>query len=289
MRNFDEMKELVLTLRSNASFKLPEDLDMDSFIADIMHYIGSTDSELREGIYSTICNLVYGDFLSNEQLKHITFSSLDDKHLFLGIGETDTDTVFTRAFSSLALCSCLWKYDHSRDNPFLTVAEIDAISHKIMQYVDQERDYRGYVNEKGWAHSIAHIADTLKCLAFCVDRDVTIQILGAIGKLVSNKSVVYFASEDERLADAAICTLYASCYRGDYFSVKEMCKWLKDTFVMIERKDMPEDNNVNVNRMAFIKSLYAKVMTDSDLREDEELYKAFHDCLFGIVTGLYAS
>jgi hypothetical protein len=95
MRNFDEMKALVLEL-GDGDFEAPKNVDMDCFIADMLRFMGDTDSELREGIYSVICELVYGDFLSIEQLHHITFSCLDDAHMFLGIGESDTDTVFTR-------------------------------------------------------------------------------------------------------------------------------------------------------------------------------------------------
>jgi len=287
MRNFDEMKALVLEL-ADGDFKAPKNIDMGNLIADMLRFMGDTDSELREGIYSVICELVYGDFLSMEQLRYITFSCLDDEHMFLGIGEADTDTVFSRSFSSLALCHCIDKCERSKDNNPLTKREIIEISRKIMQYIEQERDYRGYVKEKGWAHSVAHIADVLKELVFCTDHYGVTQILIAIGQLVSNNSLVYEGLEDERLADAVICTLYASCYKGCYFTVKELCDWLKDTFVMVERKVMPDDYFVNANRKAFIKSLYAKAMTDTDLRENEEIFKQFHDCLFEIVTELYA-
>ena len=291
MRNFGEMKALVLEIADN-DYKAPENMDKDSFIADMLRFMGDTDSVVREGIYDVICEWSWADenALTTEQLRHIIFTCIDDNHLFYGIGETETDTVFTRSFSSLALCPCIDQVDkyNRKGNPFLTKDEISEIPHKVIRYIDQERDYRGYVKEKGWAHSVAHISDVLKELTFCVDHDGITQILTAVGQLVSNKILVYEATEDERLADAAIVALYASCYKGDYFSVKELCDWLKDTFVMVERKVMPDDYNVNANRKAFIKSMYAKTMTDSDLRENEEIFKQFHDCLFEIVTELFA-
>ncbi|MCL2406262.1 MAG: DUF2785 domain-containing protein [Defluviitaleaceae bacterium] len=290
MRNFDEMKALVLEI-ADSDYEIPESMDKNSFIADMLRFIGDTDSVLREGIYELIWEWTSGDILSAEQLRHITFSCLDDKHMFFGIGEEDTDTVFARSFSSLTLHTCIDydKYKRKSNNPFLTEKEIVEILHKVMQYIDQEHDYRGYVKERGWAHSVAHIADVLKVLTFCVEHDGITQILTAIGQLVSNKSLVYEATEDERLADAVISgVLWAGCYKGDYFSVKELCDWLKDTFVMVERKVMPDDYNINANRKAFIKSMYAKTMTDSDLHENEEIFRQFHDCLFEIVTELYA-
>ena len=286
MRNFDEMKSMVLEIVSN-EHEVPEGIDMDSFIDDMLHYMGDTDSEMREGVFECIAVWAESDDgLSNEQLRRIAFACLDEKHMFFGLGETETDTVFTRSFSALALYACIGEYSHE-DNPFLSEAEAAEILAKVMQYVDGERDYRGYVKDKGWAHAIAHIADVLNNLAFCAKRDGIVQILSAVAKLASNKEVVYTALEDERLANAAVGLLYAGCYEGDYFTIDEFCNWIKESLVMVERETMPDDNNINANRKAFIKSLYVKVITDTDLPEDEAAYKQVCECLLEILTELY--
>ena len=285
-RNFDEMKAMVLEIADN-DYEIADDFDMDGFIGDMLLFVGDTNPELREGIYDCIGEWTdMDDVLSNEQMRRIIFTCIDGKHMFLGLGETECDTVFTRSFSALALYACIGEYSHE-DNPFLTEAEIADISAKVMQYIDGERDCRGYVKVKGWAHSIAHIADVLNNLAFCVKHNGIVQILSAIAKLASNKEVVYTALEDERLANAAVGVLYASCYEGDYFTVDEFCDWTKESFVMVERETMPDDNNINANRKAFIKSLYVKVITDTDLPEDEAAYKQVCECLLEILTELY--
>jgi len=98
MRNFDEMKTMVLEVLETAdgNYKAPANMDIDSLITDMLRFIGDTDSVLREGIYSTIWELIWAkeDVLSTEQLRRIIFTCIDDNHLFFGIGETDTNTVY---------------------------------------------------------------------------------------------------------------------------------------------------------------------------------------------------
>ena len=37
--------------------------------------------------------------------------------------------------------------------------------HKVIHYMMEEKDTRGFIQEKGWAHAIAHGADALDALA----------------------------------------------------------------------------------------------------------------------------
>ena len=43
-----------------------------------------------------------------------------------------------------------------RELPFLSREQIHHIKEKVFYNVQEERDYRGYDEEKGWAHAIAH-------------------------------------------------------------------------------------------------------------------------------------
>ena len=99
--------------------------------------------------------------LTTDQMHKILNTCLSDKYLFLGIGESGTDTVFTRAFSSLYIGLALCKHD---EDPYLSGEEVQKVKQTLLSYVQQEKDFRGYVDGKGWAHSIAHVSDALNDL-----------------------------------------------------------------------------------------------------------------------------
>ena len=78
-----------------------------------------------------------------------------------------------------------------------------------MEYVEKENDVRGYVEEKGWAHSIAHIADALDELV--KQPDLSEKRLEEIAntimdKMYFNKGYFLF-EEDERMVTAMISLL----------------------------------------------------------------------------------
>ena len=126
-------------------------------IKSMIEHIGTTDSELRdELIYSTFCWLM----IEKNELKHEVLIELLDtclNNLLLhGIGETETDSVFTRAFTTLLIALILYR-DNKDD--FLTKGMVHEVKGKLIHYFNLEYDLRGYVPEKGWAHSVAHAAD----------------------------------------------------------------------------------------------------------------------------------
>ncbi|MDB4894443.1 MAG: hypothetical protein JWN15_705, partial [Firmicutes bacterium] len=69
--------------------------------------------------------------------------------------------VFGRTFSALILGEMI-AYDGKAD--FLTQAELEQILEAGLHYLAEEQDLRGYVPDKGWAHSAAHTADLLFAL-----------------------------------------------------------------------------------------------------------------------------
>lgn len=81
--------------------------------------------------------------------------------MFFKIGEENTDSVFTRSFSFLVITGVLTK---DRQIKVLADENIKHAFKESVNYLQNERDTRGYVEEKGWAHSVAHEADLLESL-----------------------------------------------------------------------------------------------------------------------------
>ncbi|MCL2574146.1 MAG: DUF2785 domain-containing protein [Defluviitaleaceae bacterium] len=283
MRNFEEIKRFIASIE-DADFAVPVGIDMDTTIADMLKHIGTTDSNLREGIYSTFAEWEDNGIFSHEQLRHILTVALDNEHLFLGLGESGTDTVFTRAFSSLVICAVLSQFE---DDPYLSEAEISAVKDKILRYVREEKDFRGYVEGRGWAHAIAHAADMLNNIAYCVGREGILHVLDAVAQAVSNGHLVYTALEDERLADASISCIHTAIVEHGIIEAEVFCGWLKNVGKMVKREVMPRDYNINANRKAFIKSIYAKLVIDTDFDGHKDAHDKICECLLEIIREIY--
>ncbi|WP_155889949.1 hypothetical protein [Peribacillus kribbensis] len=82
----------------NSEKQPPEAWLLEQMLANI----GSVDSELRDSlIYSTYCKLMKGNHLTTGQMESLFDACLDENRLFYKIGEKESDSVFTRSFSSL--------------------------------------------------------------------------------------------------------------------------------------------------------------------------------------------
>ena len=87
--------------------------------------------------------------------------------LAVGVGEDGTDTVFRRSFSALVLAVVL-----ERATTLATTTGTGLPDDTLLRWGDRiagwlvrERDLRGFVLGKGWAHALAHGADALGALA----------------------------------------------------------------------------------------------------------------------------
>ena len=185
--------------------RVPDDRPLDDMTAELTSMLGSTNPSLRDGIaYPTLASWisrgVYDDLLCG----------LGDgmaAGLAVGIGESGTDTVFRRAFSVLALTECI-----SRNN------KVDRLpSDKILEWGDRvsawivrEQDLRGYVPTKGWAHAIAHGADSIAALAgspHLGTPELTVMLDVLADRILLPVEQVFSCGEPDRLAAATMAIL----------------------------------------------------------------------------------
>ncbi|WP_214779075.1 DUF2785 domain-containing protein [Exiguobacterium sp. s22] len=131
----------------------------ESILTSMVQHIGSTDGELRDRlIYTMFYRLIIEqkdiDFDKMSELLETSLHAL----LFHRIEETQSDAVFTRAFTTLLMALILHRDVEAK---FFTEDQFRLVVEGLIRYLQLERDARGYVNGKGWAHSIAHAADAL--------------------------------------------------------------------------------------------------------------------------------
>lgn len=230
-------------------------------IEAMMEHIGSTDPELRDKlIYNSFFRLI--NSLNHEKLIELLELSLKDSFLFKGIGENDTDTVFTRSFTSLLIALILYR-DNQDD--FLTQSTVLKVKDALINYLNKENDLRGYVPEKGWAHSIAHVADAIDELVAnkkCPPEFYQ-EILEALWRKMFSSASVYTHDEDERL----ITPLMAMIEHG--LPVEVVRLTIED--VPLRLKEQKERINYEnymfllANTKTFLKSLYIKSIGKTNL------------------------
>ncbi|MFE6075490.1 DUF2785 domain-containing protein [Paenibacillus sp. NPDC057886] len=228
--------------------------DTFHLIQEMMINIGSLDAQLRdELIYTTLSNWIPGNSLTANELEQLLPVVLDKNHLHFRLGETNTDSVFTRSFSMLVIPLLFMRH---RESPFLSREHIHQIKENVFYNVQKERDYRGYVEEKGWAHAIAHAADALDELAQCseLDQNDLLTILDLVYEKMTITDRVYSDGEDERMVKSIISVLDRKILSQSYVE-----QWIQ-RFGDVEKNPefhpaFKQKNNIK----NFLKSLYFRV------------------------------
>lgn len=186
-------------------FKLRPDEPVLPMVLEAAALLGSTDPELRDGIaYEAMVAWVYEeprlDAAGLEQLRTTLVANAQR-----GLGEPESDGLFLRSFSTLAL-SVLAATDLKR--PFLGQPQFDEVLNLAIAALAGERDLRGYVAGKGWGHATAHDADLLKFLArsHWLRAEQQPRIVDAVAARLRGAGQVFVWGEDARLA-AALASL----------------------------------------------------------------------------------
>ncbi len=255
MLNEIELKEKLQRLAQN-DFRLSENDDLSELIPQMLYHIGSVDDYLRdELIYSAFGTWILRyNAIDSHQLRKMLSIALDEQHMLCKLGEQNTDSVFTRSFSVLLLPLLLITH---RAHLFLSVSEINQIKEKLLYYLKSEKDRRGYVAGKGWAHAIAHAADALGDLAQCseMDKSDLADMLEVIYGMVCVKDTVYIHMEDERIVTAVIAII-----KRQLLSDTEVAQWIRgfaDCALAI--KTGPERHMIRTNIKNFLQSLYFRL------------------------------
>lgn len=253
MRTFKELKDVLIQVKEG-DYSVPEGVNLDTLIDDMLRFLGDVDPELRDEL---ICSTLYiwaeeEGILTTAQMHKILNTCLSDKYLFLGIGENGTDTVFTRAFSALYIGLALCRHD---EEPYLSDEEVQNVKQILLNYVNQEIDFRGYVDGKGWAHSIAHVADALNDLVFCdcLTREDLFEVLDAVKTIVLNATIVYEAGEDDRVA-----VVFESICEREILTSDDVIAWLKSFDYQFDHTagEYPQIFYSHVNRRHFLRCIY---------------------------------
>ncbi|MEO5710982.1 MAG: DUF2785 domain-containing protein [Nocardioidaceae bacterium] len=207
-----------------AGHQLPDDPPLADLTADLTTMLGSTDPSVRDGIaFPTLARWV------SEGVYDDLLEGLGDgmtAGLRVGIGEDGTDTVFRRSFSALVLTVCLDRAVSPATRERAGVSD-DAVlrwGDGIAGWLVRERDLRGYVPGKGWAHALAHGADALGVLAQApvMQRlELTVLLDVVADRLLIPTRARLVHGEDDRMAMATL-----EIVRRDLVGIHVLEPWL---------------------------------------------------------------
>ena len=191
-------------VRANG-LQVPDDRPLDELTTELTAMLGDADPANRDGIaYPALTNWVsggvYDDLLVG--LGDGMCAGLD-----VGLGQNGTDTVFRRSFSSLVLAKCIL-----RDNEMHLVPADRVLrwGDRIASWLIRERDLRGFVPGKGWAHALAHGADAVAALAGAEAMgrlELTVLLDVIADRLVLRTDQHLVNGEPDRLAYATMAIL----------------------------------------------------------------------------------
>jgi hypothetical protein len=185
--------------------EVPSDRPLDDLTAELTAMLGSPDPEQRDAIaYPTLATWVergvYDDLL-------LGLGDGMAAGLTVGLGEDGTDSVFRRAFSVLVLAECL---DRGTSEHLLTSGKVLQWGDQIATWYLRERDTRGFVPGKGWAHTVAHGADAIGVLAqspHFAAAELTVLLDVLADRLLSPATGPLLAGEPDRMAAATMQVL----------------------------------------------------------------------------------
>ncbi len=189
--------------------QLPPEESIENITPLLIPKLGFPDSDSREGALEILYTWIMEGKYSDTALIQLGDQFCD--LIQTNVGTFGEDSTFLRAFSALEICGIL-KFDDecalgNVENriSFLSPEIFTRWLEKAMNYYRQEKDYRSFIPEKGWAHSIAHGADLFRDFLkhHLIRKTDVIQILDLLlEKAFSSNNLLLKGKEDARIATA---------------------------------------------------------------------------------------
>ncbi|HAO6186511.1 TPA: DUF2785 domain-containing protein, partial [Listeria monocytogenes] len=226
------------------NYILPKDPDASNETIDTMlSYLSSVDSELRDNIaYNIFFEWLVGqDNLTTDQKRRIYNYAVNKNNLLFKINIIDSDAVFQRSFLALIIALLL---ENNKVHTFLTDNEIRKTMNLLIELLEKEKNTHSFIEEKGWAHCIAHTADALDELIYqrtISEIDVK-KIMTAITFFYKTNPNILTGEEDERLSNILITALFEQ-----KINIKEVKNWLNSLSEAIPNH-LPEIPLINIKQ-----------------------------------------
>ena len=175
--------------------------------------------------------------------------------LMAGLGERGTDSVFRRSTSALILADVI---ERDTERSLVPPSKVLEWGDRLATWFPTERDLRGFVEGKGWAHAVPNGADAIGVLARSphvreAELAVLLEVIGERSTRPADD--VWVSGEPDRLARATISVLHRGLVPLDRVE-----GWLADLTAAALRQRPPSlDDAGSVprrNTVAYLRALY---------------------------------
>ena len=196
-------------------YEVPSGESASALAVELSAMLASPDPEVRDDLaYSILARWIYRDKLDPNDLRKLTdewTANLKD-----GIGEAGTNSVLKRSFSALCLSSIA---ERDLKNPFMGESRYHQLLAATLDYLQAERDLRGYDAKLGWIHATAHTSDLLQALASnpMLTADEEARILDGIAIRLESAPEVYSQGEQDRIAQAVLAVIRRADFKPQLF------------------------------------------------------------------------
>lgn len=248
-------------------YAIDSTIDIQDLSSKMLQHIGTPDGYLRDKlIYTTFWHLIINDHITQTQLQHLLSQSISEQYLFYKITTEDKDAVFTRSFTTLLIALII---NADTKHNFLSPSDILDVKDKLILYMNQEHDFRGYVNDRGWAHSIAHVSDTFEALVKNPKLEPSYypEILQTLLDKINVHTIYYKYEEDERI----VYPIVAMLQNG--LEEKELISSLHSLVnqLQVQKPELPIEpyEALYGNIKSFLRSLFFRLRTLSICKEAE--------------------
>jgi hypothetical protein len=178
-----------------AKFEGVSTAELQTFAIDLLPCVGDSDPEIRDGVvFESMVHL-----LRNQKLDQPTQLILFDSLLDMLEGP-DVPGGFLKPFAALDLSEVVRA---DRVEPYLSDEKRQRVVDVSAHYLIEIADYRGFHDQEGWRHAIAHTSDVM--LQLTLNENISdpqlLQMRQAIAtQITPDNGHAYIHGESERLA-----------------------------------------------------------------------------------------
>jgi Protein of unknown function (DUF2785) len=266
----DYSRQELLALQAK-QFQFVNDDKRNTFALSLLPCLANVDPTVRDGIaFEALSALMRGKHISATTGKKI----FDELLPWLKEDFIDRDGV-ARPFAALTLAEVA-RMD--RIEAFLSTQQREALIAAGSAYLESVRDYRGYDEQTGWRHGVAHGSDLLLQLALNekVGRADIEQILNAVAtQIVPRNQHFYIYGESERLARPVYYVAQRGLLDGAWWNA-----WLNKVASPLPYGNWSEIYQSQSglakrhNTASFLTALYVYTMESGDASTKEKLLPA---------------
>ncbi len=237
--------------------QVPGDLPLADLTAELVSMLGDPDPRQRDEIALPTLATWISAGVYDELLQGLGDGLAAG--LTVGLGDEHTDSVFRRSFSALVLAQCIERDAQlpGRGVPHDTVLRWGD---QVATWLLRERDLRGFVPSRGWAHAVAHAADALGALAahpHLGRLELTVLLDVVADRLLLPTRTRFAHGEDDRLARCTTAIL-----RRDVLPLEVLEPWVARLAAHAQpagSDDGDDPDRVSGNVQAYLRALHLQV------------------------------